>query len=111
MGLHLVQLLPLQAAQPRDSVGVTAALKLVESGQLPGVARHDQLAAAFVRDLSLVAEVVELACPRDAQLSLQRAGSIVDAPVDYATVVAGLVAGDLGLPLEDSGTQPGVAAC
>ena len=59
------------------------------------VGREDQLAAALVRDRALVAVRVQLARSLHAQPRLQRAGPVVDARVDHARAVAGLVRGQL----------------
>ncbi len=96
--------------QPRDVVRAGAALELVQPRELGVVDGHDELAAALVAHAVLVAELVQLAGAGDAQLGLQRAGRVVDAGVDDAGVVAGLVGGDAVLALEDhhGGVRPAV---
>jgi hypothetical protein len=64
--------------------------------ELGGVGRDDHLAAALVGDAALLAVVVHLACALHAQARLERAGRVVDARVDHARVVAGLMRADLG---------------
>src|SRR3954468_5066624 len=97
LGLDRGVLVAAEAAQAGDAVRLPAALELVQAGQLGLVERDDQLAAALSDDLVLLAEQVQVARAADAQLRLQRSRDVVDARVDDAGVVAGLVAGDLRL--------------
>ena len=57
----------------------------------------------------LVAVLVERLAALGAELGLQRPGRVVDARVDDAGVVAGLVGGDVGLALEHEDARVGVA--
>ena len=68
-----------------------AALELVEALELVLGGGDDQLAAAGRRDPALVAVRVQLPRPGDAEARLQRAGLVVDAGVDDAAGVAGLM--------------------
>ena len=77
-----------------------AALELLQAAELGGVGGDDQLAAALVGDVALLAVLVQLARALHAQARLQRAGRVVDAGVDHPGVVAGLVLADLLLALE-----------
>ena len=96
-------------AQAGHAVGLAAALELVQAVQLGGVGRDDHLAAALVRDAPLLAVLVHLARALDAQAGLERAGRVVDAGVDHAGVVAGLMRADLGLALEHAHRRARVA--
>ena len=58
---------------------------------------------------ALFAVLVHLARALDAQARLQRAGHVVDAGVDHAGVVAGLVGADVGLALEHAHRRAWIA--
>jgi hypothetical protein len=103
--LDLGQLLSAQTAQPRHTIRRATALELVQPSQLLVRRGHDQLAAARRRDAALLTVRVQLAGAGHAQLRLQRARGVVDALVDDARVVAGLVSGDAPLPLQHLHTQ------
>ena len=87
-------------AQAGNRVGAAARLEIVEPGQFPGVGRHDELAAALVGDRVVIAVVVHQPRTLHAQPGLQRAGLVVDAAVNHPGVVAALVPGGGGLPLQ-----------
>ena len=95
-------------AQARHPVGLTPALELVEARQLGLVGRDDQLAGALVGDFAVVAVGVELARSFDAEPRSQRSWSVVDAGVDDAARVAGLVRAKLRLALENADSRIGV---
>jgi hypothetical protein len=98
--LHLGQPRGVQAPQPGHAVGAPSTLELVERAELARPGRDDDLAAALVGDPALLAQVLHEPRALDAQARLERPGGVVDARVQDAAVVAGLVAADLGLALE-----------
>src|SRR5438445_12309330 len=89
-----------QPAQAGDPVGPATTLELLQARELRGVGRDDQLAASLARDPPPLAVLIQLARSGDAQARLQRPRLVVDAGVDHAGVVAGLMAAELGLALE-----------
>src|SRR5438445_11961791 len=95
MRLDLLDSGAVQKAQSGDAVGPPPALELPQARELGSVGRHDQLAAALARDLPLLAVLVQLARPAHAEARLERAGRVVDAGMDHARVVAGLMRCDL----------------
>jgi hypothetical protein len=107
LGLDLADLGRGHPPQTTYAVRATPRLELVQPRQLALLQRYDQLAAALVRDRVLVAELVHEPRALDAESSLQRARSVVDAAVDDSGVVAGLVPGDLGLLVDDRQPQAG----
>src|SRR5215207_434622 len=86
--------------QFRNAVCDPPALELVEARQLLGAGGDDQLARPLRRDAPPLAVRVELGGAGDAQPRLQRARRVVDAGVDDAAGMAGLVARDPGRRLE-----------
>jgi hypothetical protein len=88
------------APQARDAVGGAAALELVELRPLGLRHRDDQLAVAARGQAALDAVVVELARALGAEPGLERAGRVVDAGVQDAGIVPGLVEALDGLALE-----------
>ena len=98
-----------QAAEARDAVLDASALELVEGAELAVVEGDDELAAALVRHVVLVAVGVEGVAALGAELGLQRARLVVDAGVDDAGVVARLVGGDLVFSFEDEDARVGRA--
>jgi hypothetical protein len=88
---------PPQALHP---VGGAAALELVELRPLGLRHRDDQLAVAAGGQAARLAVVVELARALGAQAGLERAGRVIDAGVQDAGVVPGLMEADIGLALE-----------
>ena len=74
------------------------------------VGGDDHLAAHLVVDAALVAVLAELEVAGVAEAGLLGAGSVVDARVDDAAVVTGLVLGDLALFLQDDEPAVGVFA-
>ena len=98
--LDLGDLAAVDPAQPGDLVLATPPLELVESRQLGLVGGDDQLAVAPRLDPALVAVGVEQPGALDAEPRLERAGGVVDAGVDDAARVGGLVGGEPVLALE-----------
>ena len=88
-------------AQPRHAVLARGPLERVEATELVGVDRDDELAALVVGKVALGAVLLQQLPPARAELGLQAAGAVVEAGVDDAGVVAGLVGGEPILLLED----------
>src|SRR5581483_95628 len=74
-----------------EPVGLPALVDRLQPRQLRLVGGHDHLAAALPRDAVGVAELLHLARALHARARLERAGLVVDAGVDDAAVVPGLV--------------------
>src|SRR5439155_4354353 len=100
VGLETLDLRCVDVAQARHAVGPSPPPELLEPGQLRGVGGDDQLAAAIDGDAALLAVVIQLARALDAEPRLQRARRVVDAGMDDARVVSGLVRADLALALQ-----------
>src|ERR1700756_859651 len=77
-----------------------------ELGELALVARHDQLAAAAMRDAVLEAEGVEELPPGDAQAGLERAARVVDPGMDDLAVARAHPAAEALRGLEDQHFAP-----
>jgi hypothetical protein len=82
--LELAELHWPQAAKALDSVSSPPGLELLQSRQLGLAGCHDQLPAALVRDLVLVAERVYATHSLDAQACLERPWLVVDTGVHDA---------------------------
>src|ERR1041384_1921443 len=82
-----------------------APVKLFEPRQLAVIRGDDDLAAKIIGDAVLIAELQEFAAARYASRRFQRTGLVVDAAVNNAAVVAGLVARQLGFFFEDDQSQ------
>ena len=76
---------------------------VAEPPKRAGAANGDR--GPFVRDRALLAELVQLARTRRAQPRLERPRRVVDAGVDHAARVAGLVEADVVLLLEHRHAQ------
>src|SRR5690349_3597051 len=101
VGLDVRNLIAIEAAQARDFVRPPAALELVEALDLRLGGGDDELARTTMGDLPLGAEGVESARALHTQARLQRPRLVVDAGVDDAARMAGLVPPELWLRLED----------
>jgi hypothetical protein len=102
-----LQLAEFGAGQTNGLDAVTSGA-LLEVGHPLGVlgpGGHEQLSLHSYRDPVLLAEVLRRLCALLAQLGLETPRCIVDARMNDATVVAGLMAGELGLLLEDHQTD------
>jgi hypothetical protein len=99
VGLASAKLGLVEQLEPLETVDPAAALQRLEPDGLARRDRDDQLAADLVRHVVPLAEVDQLTTPLGAGARLERARPVVDAGVDHATVVAGLVRADplLGL--------------
>ena len=90
-GLDFSESLQAYDLKAGDAVGRAPAVKLLEGRDLGFLGGYDDFAAVFVVDAVLVAELFEESGAAYAVLRLQGAGAVVDARVDAAVVVAGLV--------------------
>ena len=108
--LDLGDAVAIHPCQAGHAVGGAAALELVQARHLAGLGCHDQLAAPLDRDLPRIAVLVQLAGAGHAQRRLQRSRLVVDALVDDAGVVAGLVRRDRPFALQHLQRQLRMAA-
>ena len=99
-GLDLAQLLRPDAAQAGHAVLARAALELVQPRQVRVAHRDDDLPAGLRGDPMVGAVGVQRVRALAAQPRLQRPGRVVDALVDDAAVVGGLVRAEPVLALE-----------
>ena len=100
VGLELAQLVGSEFADVGDAVGVASAVELAHALELGLVGGDDDLATALGADAVLVAEGVHALGAGDGHAGLGGAGSVVEAGVDDAGVVAALVPSDAGFLLE-----------
>ncbi len=99
VGLQLVQ--PVAADDfARHAVGLAALVNPLEGRQLFFVDGDDHLAANFVGDALLLAELDQGLATLAAVDRLERAGLVVDARVNHARVAARLVCSEAGLFFE-----------
>ena len=106
--LQLVQ--PLDAdLLARDAVGLAALQDRVHRPQILRLAGDDDLAADLIVDAVLVAERLHHRLATAAVDGLHAAGLVVNAAVQHAAVVAGLVVGERLLLFEDDDLLVGVA--
>ncbi|MNN22455.1 hypothetical protein D3C81_1358130 [compost metagenome] len=97
--LALAQLGGRQPSTPQP-IGFGAVPQRAHALHFQVVGGHQQLAALVVTDAVLVAEGLGGLVAFQAEARLQAARGVVDAGMDYATVVAGLVLGRAGLFLQ-----------
>ena len=99
----------MRAASTSSSPGVPFAMarscSVGEPRQLALVERDDQLSAALERDVVRLGERLDRGLALAAQLRLERPRLVVQAGVQDAAVVAGLVGRELGLLLHDREAQ------
>src|SRR5205823_1057496 len=88
------------AAQSWYTVGDTTAFEFVEAWQFVVVHRDDELAAPFVGNPLFLCVLVHQGSTFNAQSGLEGTRLVVDAPVNDAGVVAGLVHGHIALALD-----------
>ncbi len=110
MRLDLPNLVRLDHPNALAAIGGGPTLKFGQPRQLRLVGRHDQLAAEAIRDCLLFAVSDQLGRAGDAKPGLERAGLVVDAGVDDAAVVPGLMLPDLCLLLEHDQSRAGPPA-
>ena len=99
--LQLAQPLGADQLDTRDAVRERPAMELLETGELGGVGRDDDLPAAQDRDPALVAVREQGRRALDAELRLERTGGVVDAAMDDTTGMARLVRAGRDLLVED----------
>ena len=92
VGFDLAHLFARHPAQALEPVGGAALVEGAQARHFGVVHRHHELAADFVRDRVLPAELHHLANAGDGQARLHRSRFVVQAAVQHAAVVAGLVA-------------------
>ena len=108
VGLDLPQLLGSDHADPFDAVGPGPSVQLLQARDLLRAGGDDDLAAEVVADALLVAELQQRLLPGHARLRFHRPRPVVDAGVEHAAVVAGLVRAELRLLLQQGAPQPGM---
>ena len=84
-----------------EPVGFSAPVQFFEPRELARVGRHDDLAAAFMRDAVLRAKAIHRFAAFNAIARLHRAGLVVKAGMDDAAVMPGLVGGEAVFRLEE----------
>src|SRR5919201_1440505 len=102
----LPQRLAIDELDAFDAVGQAALMERFEPRQLLVANGDDHLPAPLRGNPFFGAVPVHRRRPRDRQPRLQRAGRVVDAGMDHARVVAGLMARGTGLLLEDAQAEP-----
>src|SRR5689334_8158339 len=107
MRFDLPDFLRLHHSDALAAVFVRPAAEFGQARQLLLVRGNDQLAAEAVGDLLLVAIPDQFGPAGDAEAGLERARLVVDAGVDDAAVVAGLVLPDLRLLLQHHQARAG----
>lgn len=90
-----------EALDAGQAVGPAAALEFVEGRQLALIQCHNDLAAALERDAVLLAESSQRLAADGAIARLGGAGLVVEARVDDAAVVPGLMLGEGPFGLEE----------
>jgi hypothetical protein len=98
--LNLAHLGWSEHADAVESVLAAALVQIAQAWQLLSGGRYDQLAADFVRDCMLLAELDHLSNSAHCQACFGRSGLVVEASVEHSTVVAGLVSADGGFFLD-----------
>jgi len=81
----------IEFAQAFKAVGIAAFPETFESGQFVGSGGDDDFAALLVGDLVLAAESEHLLQTANGELGFVRTGFVIEAGVEDAAVVAGLV--------------------
>jgi hypothetical protein len=95
--LDLPQPIRTDNLQACDAIGQTPLIQCLQPGKLGWVSRDDHLPAPFGGNAFLLTVGIYLARALHAEARLERAGRIVDAGMDDAAVVRGLVLADRGL--------------
>ena len=108
MGLELTDALGPDLLEAGDLVGHRALADGREGRKLGRVERDDELAGPLDRDAALVAVRLQVALALATEARLQRAGRVVQPGVEHAAVVAGLMARDVRLLLDERDAQVGV---
>jgi len=100
VGLDLAQSGSIEHAQSWNAVGDTAPIEFFEAGEFGFFGGDDDLAADLVRNRVLTAESDHGLCARYGEASLHGAGLVIEAGVDDAAVMAGLMCGHRGFLIE-----------
>ena len=108
-GFQLVQFAGAELANVGHAVGGAALGQVGETIELRLPRRDDDLAAALVGDVVLLAELQHLLGPADRQPGLGGAGAVVEPAVDDAAVVAGLMLADIRFFLQHDDGNAGEA--
>ena len=103
--LDLAEALRADQFQTRHAVRDAALVEILEARQFVLLGRDDHLADHVVGDAVLLAEVDQLLLAGHAEARFQRAGRVVDAGVQDAAVMAGLMLADLALFLQQHQPQ------
>src|SRR5262249_15274486 len=91
-----------------EAIGSATLVDGLQPRQLALVGRHDDLAAPLPPDAMGVAELLHEPPALDAEAGLQRAGLVVDARMDDAAVVPGLMGAEPRLLVDDDEPRPRV---
>ena len=108
MRLNLVDPFWSDLLEALDAVGGSALPERHQSRDLRLVERHDQLAAMAVGDAVFIREAFELSLAFSTQSGLEGSRGVVEARVQHARVVAGLMEAELGFLLNHCHTQGGL---
>ena len=100
MRLDLDQFGPLDHPQTLHAVRGSALEQILKPTELVLAGRDDQLARRLAGNAAFIAIADHFRRSGDAQLGFQRTGRVVDAGMDHAAVVAGLMLSDLALFFE-----------
>jgi hypothetical protein len=106
--LDLTQLLGADPPQAGHLVRPPPAVELLEGGQLALLGGDDHLSTPLGADPARLAVLVKRARAFDAEPRLQGAGTVVDAGVDHAARVTGLMRADPRLALQHRDLRTGV---
>ena len=93
--------------QIRHAVGDAALVQVLQPAQLAFVGRHDNLAAGVVFNLVRIAEGHQSVFPAHAEPRFPRTGAVINAGMDDAAVMPGLVLSQPFLFLNDGNAQAG----
>ena len=105
VGFDLADFVGGEGTQAIEAVGDAAATEFLESRQFKGVGGDDNFATNLVRDGFGTAEVEELLITGSAVGGFETSGFVVEAGVDDAAVVSGLMAGRGGFLFDED--EPG----
>jgi hypothetical protein len=109
MGFDLAHLAWAEDLETFEAILAAALIEVHEAGDLFFVSGDDEFAAYLMGDGVLAAEIDHLADAGDGESGLEGARLIVEAAVEDAAVVAGLMAADGGLLFEQGNARIGTA--
>jgi len=92
--------------QPLKAVGDAAPVQFLKARQFLLAGGDDDFAADLIGHRVLVAEVNELFAPGDAGMRFERTWAVIKSRMNYATVVAGLMARQLRFFFQEQQAQP-----